>query len=479
MTAIITDVRQQRIVLFIIAFAAFMASLDSTIVNISLPVISEYYHVEFSLVSWIVMAYLLVEASFLLVFGKLGDIHGFRRIFIAGFAVFTLGSLLCGLSDTIYHLIAFRVLQGIGGAALVAVGPAMVAVFLPADKRGWAFGIIATVVSLGIAAGPILGGFLTEYLSWHWIFFINVPFGIAAVCAAFYLFPKDRIVRSGSKFDIAGSVLICAALTTLLYPLNQGLALGWTSPAILGLFILSLILWICFFVHEKRCLYPLVDLSLFNNRNFNLGNCAGLLLMLSYAGSEFLLPFFFENIHGYTPSIAGLLLAVPAVALMVVGPVAGAFSDKYGSRLITSIASILAVISFILFSMFTVTTGVGFIIAALILFGIAVGLFFPPNMSQILTDGGAEGEGVVSSVMMTIRNTGSVLGVALFSTIVVQVILGISPHAVDATANAIPMQVFVAGFHAAFVVGVVLSIVTLVLSVLIVKRKGETLGEKP
>jgi DHA2 family metal-tetracycline-proton antiporter-like MFS transporter len=479
MTSVITDARQQRIVLFVIAFAAFMASLDSTIVNISLPVISEYYHVEFGLVSWIVMAYLLVEASFLLVFGKLGDIHGFRKIFIAGFAVFTLGSLLCGLSDTIYHLIAFRVLQGIGGAALVAVGPAMVAVFLPPDKRGWAFGIIATVVSLGIAAGPILGGFLTEYLSWHWIFFINVPFGIAAVCAAYYLFPKDQPVRSTGKFDVAGSVLICAALTTLLYPLNQGLNLGWTSPAVLGLVTLSCILWVWFFVHEHRCSDPLVDLSLFNNRNFDLGNCAGLLLMLCYAGSEFLLPFFFENIHGYTPSVAGLLLAVPAVALMVVGPVAGAFSDKYGPRLITSIASLLAAISFILFSMFTVTTSLGFIITALILFGIAIGLFFPPNMSQILTDGGAGGEGVVSSVMMTIRNTGSVLGVALFSTIVVQVILGLSPHATAVTANTIPVHVFTAGFQAAFIVGIALSIVALVLSVLIVKRKSVPLSGEP
>jgi DHA2 family metal-tetracycline-proton antiporter-like MFS transporter len=423
------------------------------------------------------MAYLLVEASFLLVFGKLGDIHGFRKIFIAGFTVFTLGSLLCGLSDTIYHLIAFRVLQGIGGAALVAVGPAMVAVFLPADKRGWAFGIIATVVSLGIAAGPILGGFLTEYLSWHWIFFINVPFGIAAVCAAYYLFPPDRPARSTGKFDVAGSVLICAALTTLLYPLNQGLSLGWTSPAILGLFALSLILWISFFVHERRCPDPLVDLTLFRIRNYNLGNSAGLLMMLSYAGAEFLLPFFFENIHGYTPSVAGLLLAVPAVALMVVGPVAGAFSDKYGSRAITSIAALLAAISFSLFGMFTATTGIGFIIAALILFGIAVGLFFPPNMSQILTDGGAEGEGVVSSVMMTIRNTGSVLGVALFSTIVVQVILGLSPRAADATSGAIPPHIFVAGFQAAFIVGVILSIVSLALSVSIVKRKAAILKD--
>ncbi|MDP2797251.1 MAG: DHA2 family efflux MFS transporter permease subunit [Methanoregula sp.] len=422
----------------------------------------------------------VVEAGFLLAFGKLGDIHGFRRIFIAGFAVFTLGSLLCGLSNTIYHLIAFRVLQGIGGAALVAVAPAMVVVFLPADKRGWAFGIIATVVSLGIAAGPILGRFLTEYLSWHWIFFINVPFGIAAVCAAYFLFPKDRAVHSTGKFDVAGSVLICAALTTLLYPLNQGLSLGWTSPAILGLFVLSLILWISFFVHERRCSDPLVDLTLFRNRNFNLGNSTGLLMMLSYAGAEFLLPFFFENIHGYTPSVAGLLLAVPAVALMVVGPAAGAFSDKYGSRAITSIAALLAAISFSLFSMFTMTTSLGFIIAALILFGIAVGLFFPPNMSQILTDGGGDGrsEGVVSSVMMTIRNTGSVLGVALFSTIVVQVILGLSPHAADATTGAIPPQIFVAGFQFAFVFGIILSIVTLALSVSIVKRKAAILKDK-
>ena len=150
--------RQQYIVLSIIAFAAFMASLDSTIVNISLPVISEAFRVDFGLVSWVVMGYLLAEAGLLIVFGKLGDLYGFRRIFIAGFTLFTLGSLLCGLSTSIQHLIFFRVLQGAGGAALVAISPAMVAVALPAEKRGRAFGILATVVSLGIAAGPILGG---------------------------------------------------------------------------------------------------------------------------------------------------------------------------------------------------------------------------------------------------------------------------------------------------------------------------------
>jgi EmrB/QacA subfamily drug resistance transporter len=459
--------RQQYIVLSIIAFAAFMASLDSTIVNISLPVISTAFHVDFGLVSWVVMGYLLAEAGLLLVFGKLGDLYGFRRIFLAGFALFTLGSLLCGFSTSIEHLIFFRILQGAGGAALVAISPAMVAVALPAEKRGWAFGILATVVSLGIAAGPILGGLLTEYLSWHWIFFINIPVGIAAICAACVLFPQDPPAGAGIRFDIFGGMLIFSALATLLYALNQGLSKGWTSPIIVGAFAVSAVLWCLFYVQERRCPYRLVDPALFHNRNFNLGNAAALLLMLSYAGAEFLLPFFFEDVHGYTPAIAGLFLAVPAVALMIAGPVAGALSDRYGSWTITTCAALLAAAAFALMGMFSETTGPGFVILTLALLGIATGLFFPPNMCQILGEGAVEGEGVASSVMMTLRNVGSVLGVALFGTIVVMVIVAGYPGVTEATTGDLPLGIFVAGFRAAFASGVVLSLAAAILSALI------------
>ncbi len=445
--------REHYIVLLIIAFAALMGTLDSTIVNISLPTIASSFGVDISIVSWVVLAYLLILAGLLLAFGKLGDLKGFRRVFIAGFAIFTFGSLLCGLSSTIYQLIAFRALQGIGGAALEALAPAMILLYLPASHRGWALGILATVISLGIAAGPILGGFITEYTSWHWIFLINVPIGIIAVILAARYLPADLPSSSKEAFDIAGAVLILLALTTLLFPLNQGLYLGWTSPVVLLSFCASFIFWILFFVHERRYKAPLVDIRLLSSQNYVLGNAAGLIIMMVYVGLIFLLPFFFENVQGRPTDFSGLLLAIPSIAMMLVGPVAGALSDRYGSRVLTICAAIIAASAFYLFSLFSITTGLPLIIGAMLLVGIAIGLFFPPNMSQILGSCAKEREGVASSVMTTLRYTGGVIGVAVFGTLVSQGVIGMNGHKDVITASPVILS---SGFSVAFTIGTLL-----------------------
>src|SRR5512145_2957765 len=195
--------------------------------------------------------------------GRLGDMAGFRNVFIAGFVIFTAGSLLCGLASSLSHLVVFRVVQGIGAAAIGAIAPAMIAVCLPADKRGWALGIMMTVVSVAIAAGPVLGGFITEYLGWHWVFFVNVPVGILAVILAARYLPGDSPSRQSGGFDTTGAVLILIALSMLLFPVTRGLYLGWTSPVIMGSFLLSLLFLSVFIVHEQRCKSPLIDLRLF------------------------------------------------------------------------------------------------------------------------------------------------------------------------------------------------------------------------
>ena len=257
--------REQNLVLFILALSTFMASLDSTIVNISLPAIAASFGVSLSMVSWVAMSYLLVLSGLLLAFGKLGDMKGFRKIFIAGFAVFTVGSLLCGLSFSIGSLIGSRFIQGIGAAALEAIGPAMVAIYLPREIRGKALGILATVISVGIAAGPIIGGFLTQYASWHWIFFINVPIGICAVILGIRCIPVDRVPAKSGPFDYPGAIIFFFALAALLWPVDEGLTLGWTSPAILGSFGISAVLWVLFILRETRSRDPLCDFALFRN----------------------------------------------------------------------------------------------------------------------------------------------------------------------------------------------------------------------
>ena len=371
--------REQNLVLFILALSTFMASLDSTIVNISLPAIAASFGVSLSMVSWVAMSYLLVLSGLLLAFGKLGDMKGFRKIFIAGFAVFTVGSLLCGLSFSIGSLIGSRFIQGIGAAALEAIGPAMVAIYLPREIRGKALGILATVISVGIAAGPIIGGFLTQYASWHWIFFINVPIGICAVILGIRCIPVDRVPAKSGPFDYPGAIIFFFALAALLWPVDEGLTLGWTSPAILGSFGISAVLWVLFILRETRCRDPLCDFALFRNTSFLAASLAAAAMMLTFAGVQYLLPFFFEGVMGFEASVAGLLLAIPSVALMILGPISGALSDRIGSRVLATGAAAFACVTFFMISLFTQHTSILFIAVTLLCVGIALGIFFPPT----------------------------------------------------------------------------------------------------
>jgi EmrB/QacA subfamily drug resistance transporter len=470
------DPVHQKVILAVIAFAVFMATLDTSIVNISLPTIAAWFHADMSSVSWVVMAYLLVISGLMLACGRLGDMAGFRKVFIGGFVIFTAGSLLCGLAASIGLLVAFRVVQGIGAAAIEAIAPAMIAVCLPADKRGWALGIMMTVVSVAIAAGPVLGGVITEYLGWHWVFFVNVPVGVLAIVLAARYLPKDSPSQVSGGFDTTGAVLILIALSTLLFPVTQGLYLGWTSPVVIGSFVLSLIFLSIFIFHERQCKSPLIDLRLFAVPNYLWGNIAGMLVLVAFAGSEFLLPFYFEQVHGISTEMVGILLAVPAVALMLAGPVAGRLSDHYGCRGLMMGAALLCAATLFLFAGFDATTGFPLIIAALALEGIGVGLFMPPDMSLILGSGNREAEGVASGVMMTLRNMGAMLGIAILGTIAMYgapgAMAGMGGQAADPAA-------LVPGFHAAFLAGMIICILVVVVSGFVRENRTGADAQRP
>jgi len=452
--------QNDRVVLAVICLAVFMADLDSSIVNISLPTIAAAFHVDLGVVSWVVMAYLLVVTGLMLAFGRLGDMLGLCRVFTSGLILFTAGSFFCALSGSIEILIASRVVQGIGGAAILAIAPALLAASLPEQRRGWALGIMMTVVSFAIAAGPILGGFLTEYAGWPWIFIINVPVGIAAAILSVRIVGGDPVPQQAGQFDTAGAVLILLALTTLLYPVSQGLYLGWTSPVVAGCLLVSLFAFVLFWLHERRCTNPLVDLRLFSSPAYLRGNMAGMLLLLAFAGAIFLLPFYFELVRGTSTDVVGLLLGIPAVALIVCGPVAGRLSDRYGSRGLMAASAALSAATMYLFSLADASTGLAFLIIALLLLGVGIGIFVPPNMRLILGSGGTESGGVASAVMMTIRTAGALFGVAVYGTIAMQAIAG------SATGQAMTAASgqMVSGIQAAFLAGAVICLAVAVIS---------------
>ncbi|PKL64230.1 MAG: MFS transporter [Methanomicrobiales archaeon HGW-Methanomicrobiales-3] len=452
--------QSETMVLAVICLAVFMADLDSSIVNISLPTIADAFHVDLGVVSWVVMAYLLVVTGLMLAFGRLGDMLGLCRVFTGGLILFTAGSFFCALSGSIGVLIASRVVQGIGGAAILAIAPALLAASLPAERRGRALGIMMTVVSFAIAAGPILGGFLTEYAGWPWIFIINVPVGIAAAILSFRIAGGDPVPHQAGQFDTAGAALILLALTTLLYPVSQGLYLGWTSPVVAGCLLVSLPAFVLFWVHERRCRNPLVDLRLFSSPAYLRGNIAGMLILLAFAGAIFLLPFYFELVRLTPTDIVGLFLGIPAVALIVCGPVAGRWSDRYGSRGLMAGSAALSAAAMYLCSRLDASSDIFFLVTVLVLLGVGIGLFVPPNMRLILGSGGAESGGVASAVMMTIRTAGALFGVAVSGTIAVQAVAGpaAGPALAASSGQILP------GIQAAFLLGAVICLAGVLIS---------------
>ena len=287
---IVTSVRRQWLLLSVVAVGAFMANLDTCIVNVCLPTIAREYEASPSAVSLVVLSYLLCEVSFLLLFGKLGQIWGISRIFLLGFATFTVGSLLCGLSPSLVHLVGWRALQGVGGSMIFAVMLVFPGLYLPAGKRAAAMGVLTTASALGVAAGPPLGGLLTSTVGWHWIFFVNIPVGVAALLAGLAWLPRRHPACSDGRIDVVGAVLSFLALLSLLLALNMGREWGWGSPRTVALVGVAACCALAFVHRETHTEYPLLDLGLFRRR-FSLATAAFLIAMATTGGVLFLFPF--------------------------------------------------------------------------------------------------------------------------------------------------------------------------------------------
>jgi len=444
----------QWLILLLISLASFMGALDATIINISLPTISKYYQCDIATVSWVAMSYLLVLSSTLIMFGRVADIRGYKRIYLAGFAVFTLGSLLCGLSSSIYMLIGFRVLQGIGAAMLQAIGGAMVVRYLPEKVRGTAFGIMTTFLAVGLAAGTPLGGFISQFYSWHWIFFINVPVGVIAIILGIAILPRDTGEFGKGQFDMSGASLLLVALVSLIFFLNMGNNIGWLSWRILISIIISLAAWAGFIINEKRTQFPLIDVNLFRDKNFTMAVTVALLILLIGQGSWYAFPFYLELEKGFATNIAGLILLAPTLFMMVFGPIAGSLSDRIGSRPVCILGSAVIMAAFLMFVLMGTKTDLYYIIIALALEGIGIGLIMPANFNLIMGMSAKGSEGVINSLVNTVRNVGAVMGIAIFTLIFLSVIAsqGISPAGI--TAHSLPPKAFVLGFHAIFLFGV-------------------------
>lgn len=457
------DYSRKWYVMAAVAMGVFLATIDSSIVNVALPTLTRAFQTEFAIVQWVVLGYLLTVTTLLLSVGRWADMIGKKPLYTAGFVIFTLGSALCGLSPTVYALIGFRVLQAVGASMTAALGTAIITEAFPPAERGKALGISGAVVSVGIVVGPTLGGLLIDALSWRWIFFVNLPIGIVGTWMVTRFVPAIK-PAGGQRFDFLGAITLFVSLLALLLALTFGQRIGFMERRVLALFGSSVVCVTLFLRIELRRAQPMIDLRLFRDSQFSVGLLTGLLAFIAVAGALILMPFFLENVLGYTTRVVGLLLAALPIGLGLTAPVSGILSDRFGTRLITVVGLAILVIGY--FAVRTLdqnTTAAGFLLRFLPI-GVGMGVFQSPNNSAIMGSAPRERLGVASGMLAITRTLGQTTGIAtlgaLWASRVAVYSNGVNPG--DATAA--PAAAQVGGLHDTALIIILIIIVALVLA---------------
>src|SRR5262245_40692168 len=309
-----------------------MIMLDNTVVNVALPAIKADLGITTSELEWTVAAYALTFASLLLTGGKLGDLLGRRMIFTIGLAVFTLSSLACGLSGSATELIGARAVQGVGAALMMPATLSIISATFAVRERGTAIGIWAGVSAVALAIGPLLGGLITEHISWNWIFYVNVPIGVLAVISAFVVVPESRDTSHEQRLDLPGLLSSGIGLFALVYALIEANNYGWGSARILGLFAVAAVALSTFVFLEMHQRLPLLDLSLFRSGTFAGANLVAILVTLAMFGIFVFFPIYMQTYRGWSPTQAGAALLPWTLMVVIFAPIAGKLSDHVGSR---------------------------------------------------------------------------------------------------------------------------------------------------
>jgi EmrB/QacA subfamily drug resistance transporter len=383
------------------------------VVNTTLPVIKDYFRTDVATIQWVVTTYLLVVSGLLLSVGRLGDLRGNKSTYVSGFAIFVIGSALCGLAPSPLFLIAARALQAIGASMLFANSPAILTKNFPASQRGQALGLQGAMTYLGLTTGPFLGGWLADTFGWHSIFYINVPIGLLAIWLSLTVIPNDRPSVQSERFDLAGAITFMLGLVALLYALNQGHALGWTSPLILGLFSASILTLALFLWIERRTPAPMLDLTLFQRRVFTLATISPILNYICVYSVLFLTPFYLLQGRGLSASQTGLIMTAQPIMMALTAPVSGRLSDRVGSRLPTTLGMLIMAVGLFLLSQLTLDAPLWMVVLGLAIGGFGTGLFVAPNNSALMGAAPRNRQGIAAGVLALARNVGMVLGIGL------------------------------------------------------------------
>jgi Arabinose efflux permease len=401
----IASAPHSRIILSIIVLGTLMGSLDSTIVLLAFPVINDSLNAELATSLWIILAYLLVLAVATTQMGRIGDSYGRSRIFNVGFVIFTVGSALCGLSNSIYMLIAFRVVQAVGGAILQATSGAIIADVFPPQVRGRAYGYNSLGFTAGAMIGIVLGGILTTFVGWQFIFFINIPIGVVAVAIGVrYL--KD-MGRTSKKLDFVGMGLLAAALVLLTLGLVNFAAEGFSAFSVI-LAVVGALLLPVFVLYDRRLENPLIDFVALKIRVLRNAILSAFFVSVGYFSVVFLLIMYLQGIRGLSPLDASLLLVPGYVAGAFLGPLMGRLSDKYGSRGIATAGVFFLALAILVYLTMTTDSSLYIVLLGSAVSGLGTSMFFPANNSAVMANARAGSFGSISGLLRTVQNIGLV-----------------------------------------------------------------------
>lgn len=408
--------KKRWVILLTTVLLTFMATLDGSIVNVALPVMAEKLSVSMASIEWVVTSYLIVIVGTILVFGRLGDIKGKTAVFKLGITIFTIGSLTCGISNSLIMLVISRALQAIGAAATMATNQGIITHVFPSNERGKALGLNGTFVALGAMIGPPIGGIIVSALSWQYIFLINVPIGIIALIIAIKTLPKSN-TNNNEKLDLKGAVLFGMTMVLLFGALTFGKEIGFNNKIIITCLIISVILFAVFIKVEKRINEPLLNLQIFNNSLFSLSIFCAFISFVAISCSNIILPFYLQYVMKLTPSFTGLLMMVSPIILAVAAPISGHISDKMGSEVLTFIGLVGTSLGLFLLSTLTQYSYLGFLIAFISIMTIGNAMFQSPNNSLVMSTVDRDKLGIAGSINALVRNLGMVFGISLSTTL--------------------------------------------------------------
>ncbi|HXG64594.1 MAG TPA: MFS transporter [Blastocatellia bacterium] len=428
---------------------------DSTMINIALPTMARSFQVDLSDIELIVTSYLLMITVLVIIFGRVADIYGRKRLYLTGFVIFTVASALCGAAPAIWLLVVFRCLQGIGGALLIANSMAILTESFPPTERGKALGILGSIIAGAIIVGPILGGFLSDHLGWRAVFYVNVPIGIAGFLLGMKVLASQVTQEHRERFDSGGALTFIASLSCFLILINTLSDPAWSVTAVGVLLVATLAFGALFFSIESRIEYPLLDLDLFRRRAFGTASGSAYLVLWSLSLVAFLLPFYLDRVLLLSPTTSGYILAPIAMFLVIFSPLGGHLADRFGPRPICMIGALTICFGLICLSTIGMETSALGVVLRLVPIGVGGGLFMPANNSAIMGAVPSNRFGVASGLIGAIRNFAAMSGVAVTSLVftVIQSNALERAWAMDNAAEFAERQAFVSSVRVMFLIG--------------------------